>query len=106
VLHAVAKVFTRGCGTNDCVPYRYGGEELAVILKGDTAQDATEFAESVRADVEKLAFENRPELKVTISLGVSRAASKHHNVDDLVKRADAASYKAKSEGRNRVETSD
>jgi len=54
--------------------------------------------------VEKLAFENRPELKVTISLGVSRASGEDHNVDELVKRADAALYKAKSAGRNRVRT--
>jgi diguanylate cyclase (GGDEF)-like protein len=104
VLRAVANVLASRCGPYDCVPYRYGGEELAVILKGNTAQSATEFAESVRADVEKLAFENRPELKVTISIGVSRASGEDHNVDELVKRADAALYKAKSAGRNRVRT--
>lgn len=104
VLRAVANVLASRCGTYDCVPYRYGGEEVAVILKGNTARSATEFAESVRAGVEKLAFESRPQLKVTISLGVSRASGEDHNVDDLVRRADAALYKAKSDGRNRVRT--
>ena len=104
VLRAVADVLANRCGTYDCVPYRYGGEEVAVILKGSTAQSAIEFAESVRADVEKLAFENRPELKVTISLGLSRASGEDHNADELVKRADAALYKAKSDGRNCVRT--
>ena len=106
VLRAVANVLASRCSTSDCISYRYGGEEVAVILKGNTAQSATEFAESVRADVEKLAFENRPELKVTISLGVTRASGEDHNVDELVKRADAALYKAKSAGRNRVRTSE
>jgi diguanylate cyclase (GGDEF)-like protein len=106
VLRAVAKVLSSRCITYDCVPYRYGGEELALILKGNIARSATVFAESVRADVEELAFEDRPELKVTVSLGVSRASGEDHNVDELVKRADAALYKAKSDGRNRVRTSE
>ncbi len=46
-------------------------------------------------------FESQPDLKVTISIGVANAVERT-TCEDLVKRADAALYKAKEGGRNRV----
>jgi diguanylate cyclase (GGDEF)-like protein len=103
VLRAVAQVLSNSCPRN-AIPYRYGGEELAVIITGADAQSAAQFAESVRADVEKLSFEN-PALKVTVSLGVADAPSDGNRPEELVKKVDARLYRAKHEGRNCVRTS-
>ncbi len=104
VLRAVAQVLVNRSAHN-AVPYRYGGEELAVIITGADARSAAQFAESVRADVEKLSFEE-PALKVTVSLGVAVAPSDGDSTEQLVTKADARLYRAKREGRNCVRTAD
>lgn len=105
VLRAVAQVLATRCSTCNGVPYRYGGEELAVILTGADAQNATPFGESVRADVEKLSFEI-PGLKLTVSLGVATAPRDGNTPDMLIKMADSALYRAKRDGRNCVRTAE
>ena len=105
VLRAVAQVLVNRSSPRNAVPYRYGGEELAVIITGADAQSAVQFAESVRGDVEKLSFEN-PALRVTVSLGVAVAPIDGIGAEALVKKADAGLYRAKHEGRNRVKTAD
>jgi diguanylate cyclase (GGDEF)-like protein len=102
VLCAVAKVFSSNCDGRNRVEYRYGGEELAVILTGGDGGEAAELAESIRAEVERLRLKAHPELKVTISMGVSDGACAGRDSAELVKDADAALYSAKNEGRNRV----
>lgn len=104
VLRAVAQVLLQTCPDN-AMPYRYGGEELAVIITGDGAQNATEYGQSVRANVEKLSIGVHA-LKVTVSLGVAVAPNNGIGAEQLVKKADAALYQAKHEGRNCVRTAD
>ncbi len=104
VLRAVAQVLSNRSSHN-ATPYRYGGEELAVIITGADAQSAAQFAEAVRADVEKLSFEE-PSLKVTVSLGVAVAPSDGNRTEELVGKADARLYRAKHGGRNCVRTAD
>lgn len=104
VLRAVAQVLSDR-STPNTVPYRYGGEELAVIITGADERSAARFAESVRADVEKLSFDD-PTLKITLSLGVAVAPGDGKRAEELVKKADARLYRAKHEGRNCVRTAD
>ena len=105
VLCAVGKVFSSRCDGRSRVEYRYGGEELALIVTGGNAGEATRLAESIRAEVEQLRLKVQPGLRVTISLGVCDAACAGRDSAELVKRADAALYSAKNEGRNRVRPS-
>jgi diguanylate cyclase (GGDEF)-like protein len=86
--------------------YRYGGEEFVVVLPEQSLAEAVLAMDRVRAAVEKLAIPSaRPQRPVTASFGVAeldRAIDR--SVEDWLRRADAALYRAKARGRNRVET--
>lgn len=77
---------------------RWGGEEFLLILP-DTAQDSAMIAcDRIRSSVQAHAFSVlKP---VTISIGIAQAVE-GETAEDLIRRADAAMYRAKEEGRNR-----
>ncbi len=84
---------------------RYGGEEFLVILPETGSQEAAAIAERLRESVAQTAKANGDQGRpVTISLGV---ATDHpgDTIDTMTQRADSALYRAKNNGRNRVETS-
>jgi diguanylate cyclase (GGDEF)-like protein len=99
VLLEVAKVLSDKCDGKRRVEYRYGGDELAVLLTGDHAlARAREAAAAIRTDVESLRF-TPDDLAVTVSLGVAEAGEDRDR-DSLVERADKTMYRAKEKGRN------
>ena len=104
VLSTVARVLDSKCDGQKGTAYRYGGEEMAVVLRGDWVATKAEFAESIRADVERLRFNEHPSLKVTISIGIAEKAD--FDSAELIRRADTALYRAKNAGRNRIEFAD
>jgi diguanylate cyclase (GGDEF)-like protein len=80
--------------------YRIGGEEFLVLLPDVDLSHGTAVASRLREAVERA----RPgALAVTISLGVAVAAGAAVKQESLVRAADEAMYRAKAEGRNRVE---
>ena len=83
---------------------RYGGEEFVVVLPGADLPIAEKVGERIRKAIAAKPFLLGPgsHLTVTASLGVSSLASAQDTVEDLLKRADRALYRAKREGRNRV----
>lgn len=105
VLRDVGQLLTatvRGCD----IVARYGGEEFLVLLPETDDAGAESFAERIRAAVEAHEFARggeRPTLKITASVGVAVfPAARIENVEDLFGRADAALYRAKADGRNRI----
>ena len=81
-------------------PCRYGGEEFVAILPGMSAEDAVKLAEALRLKVAQTEIGG---LNVHISLGVAGYPAIHVAAsDDLIAAADAALYRAKEGGRNRV----
>lgn len=82
---------------------RYGGEEFVILLPNTDQQGASIIAENVRQSIEGLKISDMP--KITISLGVATSEfnTPEMTPDKLVKNADLALYRAKEEGRNRVE---
>lgn len=88
--------------------YRYGGEELLVVLPETTAEGAERVAERARANVEALAIAHAGSRFgiVSVSCGVCVAGSGGDDLprewQQVVKRADEALYRAKAAGRNRV----
>jgi two-component system cell cycle response regulator len=84
---------------------RFGGEEFLIVLPGCTIQDAVDKAESLRACINQEPVDT-PEgpIPVTLSLGVAvRDGAVKVDPDSLLRAADAALYRAKSGGRDRVE---
>ncbi len=79
---------------------RWGGEEFVILVVNTPLDNALLFAEKLRRMVEKFDF---PAVgKVTCSFGVAEA-SVRETEDELMQRVDGALYRAKTEGRNRVE---
>ena len=86
---------------------RYGGEEFLVLLPGVDEEEAISVAERIRKSVEAAAFPNpasRVSRQVTISIGVAVQAQADDatSPEQLQRQADAALYRAKQTGRNRV----
>jgi diguanylate cyclase (GGDEF)-like protein len=86
--------------TRDDNTFRYGGDEIAVLLPGVVCADATAVANRLRKTVMNLAAPDGQPL--TASLGVACFPETAGTPEELVYRADMAMYWAKSSGKNRV----
>lgn len=99
-LKTVAETLSKDVRGGDTVA-RWGGEEILILLLGANEEDAREKASTLRKDVESVIFKEHPNLKVTVSIGVAEY-QKGLKIEDLIKNADQALYKAKETGRNKV----
>ncbi|MBK5259295.1 MAG: diguanylate cyclase [Thermoanaerobaculia bacterium] len=104
VLQAVAAVLSAGTRKTDFIA-RYGGEEFAVLLPETPLLEALQVGEKVRAAVNEATIRaGGREHKVAISAGIaSYPHSQVRSGRELVHAADASLYRAKANGRNRVE---
>lgn len=85
---------------------RYGGEEFLVVLTQTDLNEAKIFAERIRSRVEESINLNFGQnTKITVSVGLAEHR-KNEDVEKTIFRADEAMYKAKKNGRNRVEVSE
>ena len=111
VLRGIVDVFAKTLRAEDVLA-RYGGEEFAVLVRGIGRDNAHTLAERLRRVVEELELkkDDGTPLPVTVSIGVS--VYPIENAGDLpseqtgqklIELADAALYRAKNNGRNRVE---
>jgi diguanylate cyclase (GGDEF)-like protein len=92
----------RGSMRADDIIARLGGEEIAAIVPADE-ETTLKIAERVRANFQKAgAFVGNTEVNSTVSIGVAATADASESIEALMARGDAALYRAKSGGRNRV----
>jgi len=100
--------------------YRYGGEEFAILFPNKNSDHCYNHLENLRKNIEKQQFNVRGKKrpgkkpiipvffrrakneKITVSIGVAQKSEKLNDVQDVIKAADDALYKAKKDGRNRV----
>ena len=121
VLRMVASRLARVSGGGEA--FRFGGEEFCILFPNATVRDALPYLERLRADIADTPFvlrgADRPartvedrarsardsslQTQVTISIGLAGANGKPVPVDDNLRAADKALYKAKKNGRNRLE---
>jgi diguanylate cyclase (GGDEF)-like protein len=111
ILRGVASIMRRHVRSCDAA-FRYGGEELCVMLPGSGVREAKATAERLREAVEAAVFtgDRGQDVRVTISIGLAAydpkrakaSAEKARDPAELFRRADNAVYAAKEGGRNRV----
>ena len=106
VLRVFAEVIFSNIRAHD-VAARLGGEEFCILLQSSSPKSASSVAERIRATFEGLAFQT-PDgtINATVSVGVAILSSEPETLQSLLDRADAALYRAKADGRNRVHISD
>jgi diguanylate cyclase (GGDEF)-like protein/PAS domain S-box-containing protein len=102
-LRAFAKILLRHLRKTDLAG-RLGGEEFALLLPGTGLESARCFAEELRRRVSGMTLEiGQRAVKITVSIGIARLDRDDVLTDAALARADAALYRAKESGRDRVE---
>jgi diguanylate cyclase (GGDEF)-like protein/PAS domain S-box-containing protein len=98
----------RACARDGDTVARLGGDEFVVLLEDLGSDEAAAAAQAeamgkgiLEAAQQPVALRGR-EYHGSVSIGISMYDDTHHNVEELLKRADVAMYQAKSSGRNRV----
>jgi diguanylate cyclase (GGDEF)-like protein/PAS domain S-box-containing protein len=100
-LYCVAQLLKRTLRQVDIIG-RYGGEEFAALLPETGLKDACLAAERLRRAVEAMVIPGaNDKVHVTISMGVAELNMEVRTLEELLKRADQALYRAKETGRNR-----
>ena len=119
VLRLIGSTLTRTEGGGR--PFRYGGEEFAVLFPGKSTDEALPYLEDLRETIEASSFVvrggNRPKARpekpvrssgglrrvaITVSIGVAEPEESGVDPEDVIRAADQALYRAKQDGRNRV----
>jgi diguanylate cyclase (GGDEF)-like protein len=85
------------------VAARYGGEEFLVLLPETRIEEGERVAERIRGFIENEFSGPEENRRVTVSIGVAAYPSDGETLEALIASADAALYRAKQRGRNRVE---
>ncbi len=103
VLKTVAKILAEHFNKPGDLVCRYGGEEFCVLLPDCSRDEAVELANSFRKKIEAREIVlRRQKTHITTSIGVAAFPQDAKLKEELILKADAALYKAKESGRNRV----
>jgi diguanylate cyclase (GGDEF)-like protein len=96
-----ANLLQRQCRSEDLVA-RFGGEEFVVLFPDHTLDTAARIAERLRVQTPSATPRELGDRRIHASFGVAQAVP-GETAQQLIRRADAALYRAKSLGRDRVE---
>ncbi|HRU40277.1 MAG TPA: GGDEF domain-containing protein, partial [Candidatus Goldiibacteriota bacterium] len=102
VLFSTAQII-RDAALPEGVVCRYGGEEIVVILRDKTGEEARLKGEKIRKAVKAHSVKYKSKtIKVTMSIGVASTKNGLEDIQKVIKKADDNVYKAKKAGRDRV----
>ena len=99
VLKNVANIIKNSIRPSD-IAYRYGGEEIVVILGGCKKEDAAKIGQDIVNNIHN--YDNTPYSKITISAGVSTMPDDARSFDHLLKTSDSALLRAKNKGKDQL----
>ena len=106
VLQKIAAVCVEELREGDHIG-RTGGEEFMAILPMTEYRSALDVAERLRVAIANISYADiNPKMQVTISIGVAQWRDSDDNMSLITQRADDALYRAKANGRNKVELAD
>ncbi len=95
------------CLGPDDVFARVGGDEFAIIARGDSIDDILALAEKIRESVEQFQFTYLSQtFSISASIGVIEVTGEENDLETLLQDVDSACYVAKQWGRNRVHLAD
>lgn len=100
ILSIIGSLLNRAKRAND-IPFRYGGEELGMVLPEVNQKGAYVVAEKLRQKIH-LTLKAASNLDITISLGVAELTPATASIEKIVQQADMALYQAKRQGRNQT----
>jgi diguanylate cyclase (GGDEF)-like protein len=100
-LRSVAGCLRAGLRASD-LAFRYGGEELVAVLPGCGKEASHRVADAVRTAVKRIPTSVERPRPLTVSIGVASYPEDGTTVREVLDRADAALYRAKADGRDRV----
>jgi diguanylate cyclase (GGDEF)-like protein len=105
IISQIGKLFNDKFRGSD-IACRYGGEEFLIILPETSPEDTFKRAEALREEIKKLemVFQGQILGIITMSMGIAAYPQNGVRMDELLRVADTALYKAKQEGRDRVIT--
>lgn len=103
ILKKTSEVIKACTRLNDKV-YRYGGEEIIVVLKDCIKKNAYNIAEKIRLSISQMDNSSLP--NIAVSLGVSSYPEDGENIDEIIKNSDNAMLAAKKLGKNRTMIND
>lgn len=99
VLKKVSQTIKANIRSKDAV-YRYGGEEIIIILKDCSKKNALDIAEKIRININQQ--DNSPYPKIAVSLGVSNYPEDGNVYNEILEACDNALLLAKKSGKNRT----
>lgn len=106
VLQMVAESLNKSLQRSDDYAFRLGGEEFCIIFKADSKEKALVFSEKIKTNIEEMKIlhaKNSASKYVTVSMGLTCInANDIYNFDHIYKQTDLLLYKAKQNGRNKI----
>jgi len=98
----VAKIIALSCSSKD-VPARLGGDEFAVLIRDCTPNDAGKTAAEIVQAIGNIEFRWETQIfRIGASIGATMIAEASTCLEDILREADKACYRAKSSGRGQV----
>jgi len=98
-LREIAKVLTENIRNEDLAA-RMGGDEFVVLLPQTQIKEAKNIADRIKNNVQTIDIKDSGSITISIGVAVIR---KEDDIESFLKRADDALYRAKNNGRNRIE---